>query len=304
MTAEKKGARRALGMGLDALLPARPAEREIAKYGDGAVFRVPIERIRPFAGQPRRRIDDERLEELAASIREHGLLEPLLVRRDASTEVAGPAGDRYELIAGERRWRACQRAGLTEVLAIVKDVSPKSAYELALVENLQREDLNPIEMAEAYDRLQRDHGYTQDELARRVGKSRPAVANAMRLLKLPAGVRAMVHEGSLSEGHARALLGAPDEASMKLLAEQAARGRLPVRRVEALVRKARRPRAEDAPSKVPGKSPSVRDLELRLTRKLGVRASIEHAGPGGTLSFTYASLDELDRLLAILEPAG
>ncbi|MBI4955495.1 MAG: ParB/RepB/Spo0J family partition protein [Myxococcales bacterium] len=291
-------------MGLDALLPASAGGKEAAKYGDGAVFRVPIERIRPAADQPRKRIDDARLEELAASIREHGVIEPVVVRRGAPDGVAGPLGDRYEIIAGERRWRASQRAGLKELVVVVKDVTPESAFELALVENLQREDLNPIETAEAYERLMHDHGYTQEELAARVGKSRPAVANALRLLKLPNAVRRLVHEGTLTEGHARALLGAPDEAELLGLAAETVRGRLSVRRVEALVRAAgrKKPPSDAQPGQPAGKSPSVRDLEHRLARRLGVRAAIDHRAPGGTVTLHYVSLDDLDRVLALLDP--
>ena len=188
--------RRALGRGLDALLPAAPAQRSPA-YGEGAVFTCPLEKIVPQKGQPRQHFDPQKLDELAASIREHGLVEPLVVRRM-------PDGDRLELIAGERRWRALQRAGVREALVVVKDVSAKNAFELALIENVQREDLNPLELAEAYDRLLREHGYTQDVLAQRVGKDRTTIANSLRLLKLPPRVRAKVIAAELTEKGTRA----------------------------------------------------------------------------------------------------
>jgi ParB family chromosome partitioning protein len=271
---------------------------EPARYGAGAVFECPIERISPRSDQPRRRMDKERLAELAASIREHGIIEPIVVRR------SGPGADRFEIIAGERRWLACQRAGLKAVPVVVKDVTPDAAFELALVENLQREDLNPLEVAEAYERLLRPDGVTQQDVATRVGKSRVAVANALRLLKLPERIRALVHDDRLSEGHARALLGAPDEATMLAIAEKAMRGKLSVRQVERLARAAKR-RRDGAPPPSPGagsgKTPAIRDLELRLARRLGARTEVRHAGQAGTLTIHYGSLDELDRILELIQ---
>src|SRR5580704_7282667 len=218
--------RRALGRGLDALLPAPSVT---PTYGDKSVFTCPVEKIIPQKGQPRQRFDAQKLEELAQSIREHGLIEPLVVRRV-------PGADQFELIAGERRWRALQRAGLREAIVVVKDVSPEAAFELALIENVQREDLNAIELAEAYDRLVRDHGYTQEALADRLGKDRTTIVNIIRLLKLPPRVRAKVVSAELSEGHARALLGARDAATMEELADRVVRAGLSVRATEGLVR--------------------------------------------------------------------
>lgn len=298
MSVDPKGPRRALGRGLDALLPAPVA----AGAAERSVFLCAIEKITPQKGQPRQYFDEAELEELAASIREHGLIEPLVVRR------AQPGTDVFELIAGERRWRAAQRAGLRDVLVVVKDVSPKEAFELALVENVQRADLNPIEVAEAFDRLLREHGYTQEALADRVGKDRSTIANALRLLKLPARIRTMVISRELSEGHARALLGAPDERAMSDIADRAVRGRLPVRKVEALVRTAKQRVEGRAEGKEPeegkkpsGKSAAVRDLELRLSRRLGARVEVRDEGGRGEIGIAYASLDELDRLIALLE---
>ena len=243
--------RRALGRGLDALLPAAPA----AQYGDNSVFVCPLEKIVPQKGQPRQHFDTQRLEELAQSIREHGLVEPLVVRRILGT-------DKLELVAGERRWRALQRAGMRDALVVVKDVSAKDAFELALIENVQREDLNPIELAEAFDRLVREHAYTQDALAQRLGKDRTTIANALRLLKLPERVRARVVTGELSEGHARALLGAGDPAVIEELSERVLRDHLSVRATEALVRTRAKKKANGKAH--PDKSPGVRDLETRL----------------------------------------
>jgi ParB family chromosome partitioning protein len=292
MTTDAKAPKRALGRGLDALLPAAPAS---AGYGEKSVFSCPVERITPQRGQPRQHFDPTALEELAQSIREHGLIEPLVVRRST----ANP--DRFELIAGERRWRASQKAGLKEVLVVVKDVSPKQAFELALVENIQRADLDSIEVAESYDRLLREHDYTQESLAERVGKDRSTIANALRLLKLPQRVRAMVVSREISEGHARALLGAPDERRMIEIAEKAARGKLPVRKVEALVRAAKAPVPQAKGNAKPGKSASVRDLETRLMRRLGTKVEVRDDAGKGELAITYASLDELDRILSLIE---
>jgi ParB family chromosome partitioning protein len=287
--------RRALGRGLDALLPA-PSQRA-AGYGDGAVFTCPLEKIVPQKGQPRQHFDPAKLEELATSIREHGLVEPLVVRRM-------PDGDKLELIAGERRWRALQRAGVREALVVVKDVSAKNAFELALIENVQREDLNPLELAEAYDRLLREHGYTQEALADRLGKDRTTIANALRLLKLPARVRAKVIAAELTEGHARALLGAGDSATIEQLAERVLRGGLSVRATEALVRSVARSArakrgadAKEAKGAAGGASSNVKDLEARLTRALGTKVEVRDRGNKGEVVIPYGDLDALDRVL-------
>lgn len=300
---EKK---RALGRGLDALLPAVPAVRPQtttgASYGDKSVFSCPVERIHPQPGQPRQHFDESELTELEASIREHGIIEPLVVRRVPSP-TGEPHKDTFELIAGERRWRAAQRAGLKEVIVVVKDVTPKAAFELALVENLQRADLNPIEVAEAYDRLLKEHEYTHDTLADRMGKERPTVTNALRLLRLPQTVRSLVISRELSEGHARALLGAPDDSTLVDLAEKTVRGRLPVRKVEELVRSSRKKDKEPENGAAAGKekkSAAVRDLEARLARRLGTRVEVKDKNGSGELSIHYGSLDELDRILGLL----
>ncbi|HSY24858.1 MAG TPA: ParB/RepB/Spo0J family partition protein [Polyangiaceae bacterium] len=290
--------RRALGRGLDALLPATPPA---AGYGERNVFTCPLEKIAPQPGQPRQHFDTNKLEELAQSIREHGLLEPLVVRRV-------PGSEKFELVAGERRWRALQRAGAHEALVVVKDVSAKSAFELALIENVQREDLNAIELAEAYDRLLREHEYTQEALATRLGKDRTTITNSLRLLKLPQRVRAKVIAGELTEGHARALLGASDSAAMERLADRVARGHLSVRETESLVRG--RPKSDEKPGAkggsdgAAGKSPSVRDLEQRLARALGTKVEVRDRGNKGEVAIPYADLDALDRLIDKLLARG
>jgi len=249
------------------------------------------------------------LDELATSIRSQGLIQPLVVR----TREAGG----YEIIAGERRWRAAQRAGLHAVAVVVREVAAARAFELAMVENLQREDLNPIEEAEGFDRLIREFGYTQESLASRVGKDRSTVANALRLLKLPPGVRTLVISGRLSMGHARAILGLEAGAStalapspeagveaMERLGRKAASRELSVRQVEEMVRRERdRPGTSVPPAGPAPPTASARDLATRLSRALGTRVRVVEAGTGrGTIEINYTSLDELDGLLAKLLP--
>ncbi len=289
---------RGLGRGLDALMPARvPVTPErpasaTAKY-EGNVFSCPLDKIVPQKGQPRQHFDNDRIEELAQSLRIHGLLEPLIVRRR-------PGADDFEIIAGERRWRAAQRANLREVLVVVHDVSAKDAYELALIENVQREDLDAIEFAEALDRLIKEHSYTQETLAQRVGKDRSTIANALRLLRLPVAVREKVVSGELSEGHARALLGAPDEGALATLAEKVIRGRLSVRQTEALVRTAKSKPEGSGKGGKKEKTASTRDLEQRLARKLGTKVEVRDKDGKGEVAIKYASWDELDKLLETL----
>jgi ParB family chromosome partitioning protein len=294
MSPDKK---RALGRGLDALLPTVSAVSTTsgATYGDRSVFTCPIEALHPQKGQPRQRMDGAKLDELGASLKEHGLIEPLVVRRSPSSP------DRFEIIAGERRWRAAQRAGIKELLVVVKDVSPNAAFELALIENLQREDLDPIEVAEAIERLIREHDYTHETVANRLHKDRTTVTNALRLLKLPPRVRSMVVEGKLSEGHARALLGAGEAPTIEQLADKAVRGKLSVRRVEAMVRLHRDGPIEKKPANAPEpKNANLRDLEQRLTRHLGRRVEVRDRSGKGEVAITYGTLDELDELLATL----
>jgi ParB family chromosome partitioning protein len=245
----------------------------------------------PQKGQPRQHFDGAALAELAHSIAEHGLLEPIVVRRV-------PGHDKFEIIAGERRWRACQKAGLREALVVVKDVSPRAAFELALIENVQRQDLDPVELAEALDRLVKEHGYTQETLAERLGKDRTTITNSLRLLRLPDGVRARIVTGELTEGHARALLGA-ESGVLEQLAEKVVRGRLSVRATEALVRTSRGGKKNGAAKGKADaeKSASVRDLEAKLARALGTKVEVRDQGNRGEIAIPYADLDALDRIL-------
>ncbi len=303
--------RRALGRGLDALLPSAPSASTLvhgsasanggAAAGERLAFLCALEKLVPQKGQPRRHFDPQALEELAQSIKEHGLLEPIVVRRVPNQ---GAPTDRFEIIAGERRWRASQKAGLREALVVVKDVSPEVAFELALVENVQREDLNAVEIAEALDRLIKEHGYTQETVAARVGKERSTVTNHLRLLKLPAEVRDRIVTRELSEGHARALLGAKDEEQIRKLAEKVVRGKLSVRATEALVRGAGGAKDGKNGAKAGASSrngaattPAIRDLETKLARALGTRCEVRDKGNKGEIAIPYTDLDQLDRIL-------
>jgi ParB family transcriptional regulator, chromosome partitioning protein len=301
--------RKALGRGLAALIPGAPSPataaaavtparpREAVGHLGGGSRTIAIEDVHPSPEQPRKMFHDGRLDELAASIRTQGIIQPLIVRSRASGG--------YELVAGERRWRAAQRAGLHEVPVVVREVAPTQAFEMALVENLQREDLNPLEEAAGYERLVAEFGYTQEKLADRVGKDRSTIANALRLLRLPDGVRALVADGRLSMGHARALLGLESAPAMERLARRTVAQDLSVRKVEELVRRERAATNGDAGKTNGAGAPSAaaRDLAIKLTRALGTRVAVVEAGPGsGQIVIHYNSLDELDGLLDRLMP--
>ena len=291
MTLEARGQRRrGLGMGLSALLGD-----DAEAYAPGTVRptpqTVPIEFLRPSPLQPRRRFDDSELDALAQSIRERGVLQPLLVRPGAS----GPVG--YEIVAGERRWRAAQRAGLDELPVVVRELSDQETLELALIENLQRADLSPLEEARAFRRLTEDHARTQEDVAEAVGKSRSHVANTLRLLTLPPSVQELVEEGRLSAGHARALVGSP--AAESLARAVIDRG-LNVRETEALLRHTAS-RAKTAASTTPAVDPNIQDLVGRLSEQLGLEVSIRAKGKGGLLTIRFRDLDQLDRLIRRLQ---
>jgi ParB family transcriptional regulator, chromosome partitioning protein len=279
--------KRRLGRGLDALLPS--AAPIAAASVDG--FRAKIEELHPNRTQPRTRFDDAALEELTLSIKEIGLLEPILVRKRAQGG--------YEIVAGERRWRAAQRAGLHEVPVYVRELTEVRAFEAALVENLQREDLNPLESARAFQRLVDEHGHSHDSLARLIGKDRSTVANALRLLKLPEAVTDLIESKELSEGHGRALLGAGDPATMQRLAKEAIIGGWSVRETERRARVAAQQKPKD--SAAANKSPNTRDLEDRLSRSVGSRVTVADRKGKGHLQIAFASYDELDRLISVLE---
>jgi len=294
--------KRALGRGLSALIPqaAPPPSAAAAAVvvppeppapPRGSVLKLPIEAIHRDTLQPRRHFDEEKLRELTESIKAQGVLMPVLVRKD---------GDGYKIIAGERRWRASQLAGLHEIPAIVREVTEVEAFELALVENLQRADLNPMEEAEGYHRLVEEFGLTQELVAQRVGKERSTVANALRLLGLPPEVKEMVAVGHLSAGHARALLGVPRIPEMNELAQQVAARKLSVRDTEKLVQQAKGTKAKDS-GKPQKQSPQVKALTEELQRILGTKVRLVEKSSGkGTIEVDYFSYDDLDRILKVL----
>lgn len=277
--------RPALGKGIGALL------NTAAQEGGKKYFQCPIEELRPHSNQPRKTFNDAKLNELAASVKEKGIIQPLVVRR---------VDDFYQIIAGERRWRAAQKAGLDKVPVVIQDVSEDWALEMALIENVQREDLNPLEEAEAYQYLISSFDLSQEEVAKRVGKERPTVANALRLLKLPNKLRNDLNEGRLSMGQARALLALVNEEDMTEAAQQVISKKLSVRETEALVRKIKSfgvapPKAEKA-----ALDPNLETLANAITQRLGAKARVMPKGRGGKIEVGYQNLDDLDRLLEIL----
>jgi ParB family transcriptional regulator, chromosome partitioning protein len=276
-----------LGRGLSALLGEVEREQPIEGAGEASVDgirMIAVADIRPHPDQPRRHFDEEKLEELAQSIAERGVLQPIVVRK---------AGTGFQIVAGERRWRAAQRARLHEVPALVRDLSDTETLEIAIIENIQRADLNAIEEAEAYQRLVSDFGHTQEALGKLVHKSRSHVANLLRLLELPASVRQEVATGALTMGHARALITAPDPE--KLAAEVIRRG-LSVRDTEKLARVAK-PGAGTREAKPKGSTDAdIVALERQLGDMLGLAVRITHQGEGGVVTLSYSSLDQLDMI--------
>jgi ParB family chromosome partitioning protein len=288
--------RPALGRGPSALIPdAAPPPRAAAPAAAGVNDRpaeVDIDLLRPNPRQPRVHIDDLKLEELAQSIRANGVIQPVVVRKAAGGD---PASPRYEIIAGERRWRAAQRAGLLKVPVAVREVSDDKLLEVALIENIQRENLNPIEEAQAYRRLSDEHRLSQEEMAAAVGKDRATIANYMRLLRLPDEVRNDVAAGSLSMGHARALLGLADAAAQRRVAREAVSRALSVRDLEELVRREHAPKP--APTEDTEKvDPNTRAAEERLRMALGTRVRIRRRGKGGRIEIDFVNEDELQRV--------
>ena len=282
----KKKAELGLGRGLNALL----GDPVLQDQGEGSVS-LPISQVEPGLNQPRKRFDPEALAELADSIREHGIIQPLTVRRLSSGY--------YQIIAGERRWRAAKQAGLDEVPAVIIEADDRKVMEIGLIENLQREDLNPAEEARGYQVLMTEYGMTQEQVAQRMGKSRPAVTNALRLLNLPEDVLPLVEEGKLSAGHARALLGAPTPALQRQGARAVLDKGLSVRQTEALVKalqKEKKPkvRTEDMLAIY------LADLEKNLGSQLGRKVHIQHRGKKGKLELEYYSEDDLETLLRLL----
>ena len=293
--------RSGLGRGLGSLIPSD------ATTTTGALRELPVSSIHPNPHQPRKHFDEESLASLAASVRELGVLQPILVR-----EVNGSAGE-YELIAGERRWRAAKRAGLPTIPVVVKDVDDLASLEQAVVENLHRQDLNPLEEAAAYQQLLEDFGMTHEQLAERVGKSRVTITNTLRLFQLPPSIQKLVSEAAITAGHARALLGTPDRAFQEALARRVVGEGLSVRTVEEIVRE-RADLEATAPSATggtarPGRAPKLRqagmqELEDLLGEHLSTQVKVQEvSGGGGKVVITFADLDDLERLYrAMTEP--
>jgi ParB family transcriptional regulator, chromosome partitioning protein len=277
--------RPALGRGLSALIPEMPAITA-ARGGSPAPLEVDLDLLTPSSYQPRGRVDEEKLQDLARSIQAHGIIQPIVVRR---------AERGYTIIAGERRWRAAQIAGLTKVPVIVKELADGHMLQVALIENIQREDLNPIEEAQAYCRLIEEFSLRQEDVAAAVGKDRSSIANYLRLLRLPQEVQQEVSGGSLSMGHARALLGVEDEGAQRRLAREVVSRSLSVRETEALARRVADRADRQAPAPAT-KDVHTRAAEERLRLALGTRVRIVRRGRGGRIEVDFTSEEELQRL--------
>ncbi|MCS7215829.1 MAG: ParB/RepB/Spo0J family partition protein [Thermodesulfovibrio sp.] len=272
--------KKALGKGLDALIPkVEKTEKE------SSLIEVEIERILPGVAQPRTDFDEKALKELAQSIKEKGIIQPIVLSR---------VGDgTFRIIAGERRWRAAKLAGVEKIPAIIKDVSPLEAVEIALIENIQREDLDPVETASAFERLIKEFNITQEELSQRVGKDRATIANYLRILKLPEDIKLWLKDGLLTMGHAKALLSIEDSNKQKEIAQTIIKKGLSVRQTEEVVKKLSKSTLKKRKDKIP----EIADLEDKLTSELGAKVKIIHKGKSGKLEIFYNSLDELDGIL-------
>jgi ParB family chromosome partitioning protein len=277
----KKG----LGKGLGALIASAETE-------DSGVRELRINEIEPNSGQPRKHFNDEKLAQLAESIKQHGVVQPLIVQRDGNT---------YKIVAGERRWRASRLAGLQNIPVIIRDLSNKQVMEIALIENLQREDLNPIEEAEAYERLMEEFGMTQEEISATVGKSRPAIANSVRLLSLQDKIKNMVISGEISSGHARTILSIEDREIQLKAVDEVVKKELNVRETELLVKR--------LTTKKEGKKSKTADIEYlaleeRFREIFGTKVKIINNKKAGKILIEYYSIDELDRIINIVENMG
>ena len=277
--------RKALGKGIEALIPSFEKSTSEDEFTTGSIELL-IDEIVPNRLQPRKYFNDEKFNELERSIREHGVLQPIVVQKNAKG---------YELVVGERRWRASKKAGLKKIPAIIREVTDTESLELALIENLNRQDLNPIEEAEAYERLAKDFGLTQEKISQRMGKSRESVANAMRLLKLPRQIKEDLISGRLTMGHGRALLGLKNEKDIEILRRKIVGQSLNVRETEAQVHHAHRS-TESPVRKESKKDIFIRKLEMELERKLGTKVEIALGKKGGKVVIRYYSNDDLERI--------
>lgn len=288
VTTPTKKKRSALGRGLDSLIPqtSRAPEPTSPPY-----FMCDVETIQPNRFQPRIHFSKDELQELSDSIRTQGVIQPLLVRKD---------GNGYELVAGERRLRASKLAGLQEVPVVVKDIADKEMLELSIIENIQREDLNPLEEAEAYHRLMNEFNMTQEEASQRVGKSRSAVANILRLRQLPKPIKAAIMDNTLSMGHARALLGADTAAHQNAALRAILSNSLSVRQTEALIKRLKASKKPPRAPKADSNAVYFRDLEEKLSRQYGTGVRIKRQGKKGKVEIDFYNDDDLDRLLTLL----
>ena len=291
MAVKKKGGLGGLGKGLDLLIPGTDEEKETTKK-DVVVLKT--SQIEPNKDQPRKSFDNEKIDELAASIKQYGIIQPIIVTKK---------DDYYQIIAGERRWRAAKKAGLKEVPVVIKEYTEREIAEISLIENIQREDLNPIEEALSYKQLIDDYKLTQEELAQRVSKSRTVITNAMRLLKLDKEVQKMLVEGDISAGHARALLGIESQEAQLNLAKEIVEKSLSVRQTEDMVKALNeaKPSAKKKDKEDDNMGFIYRDLEKKMTDALGTKVKINRKDKGkGKIEISYFSDDELDRLYGII----
>ena len=277
-----------LGRGLNALL----GDPDLQPQGEGSVL-LPISQVEPGLNQPRKRFDPEALADLAESIRVHGIIQPLTVRRLSSGY--------YQIIAGERRWRAAKEAGLAEVPAVIIEADDRKVMELGLIENLQREDLNPAEEARGYQVLMEEYGLTQEQVAQQMGKSRPAIANTLRLLALPEDILKLLEAEALSAGHARAILALPSPALQRQAAKKVIEGQLSVRQTEALVKALQKQKADKPKTDGPDLSLYLGELEKDLSGRLGRKVKIAHRGKKGKIELEYYNDQDLEALLALLQ---
>lgn len=255
---------------------------------------INIDEIKPNANQPRKTFDEGKLEELASSIEAHGLIQPLVVRK---------SNNGYEIVAGERRWRAARKIGLREIPAIVRELNDEENMLLAIIENMQREDLDPIEEAEGINQMIETYGLSQEQVSKSLGKSRPYISNQLRLLKLPTDIRKLVSEGKLSSGHVRALINVPDENKQISLAKQAVEQGLSVRQIEVLAKESKDV-TKKAKSKKPKKSADVKRVEEDLKNTLGTKVNLNQNGKKGKIEIEFYSKDELERLIEMLKSLG
>ncbi|MCK4533066.1 ParB/RepB/Spo0J family partition protein [bacterium] len=280
--------RKALGRGLEALIPSFTSEEEKKEV----IVNIPLDKIKPNKYQPRFHFAEGKIKELADSIKEKGIVQPILV-------LAKEEG--YELIAGERRWRASQIAGVKEIPALVKKMSEREIFEISLIENIQREDLNPLEEAEAYQRISKEFKLTQEELAKKLGKTRSSVANSVRLLNLPEKIKGFLSSGILSSGHARAILSLKEQKSQEDLAQRVATQKLSVRETEEIVQHYKPKKGKTKPGEEKTQNPEITNLEEKIQYALGTKVKIKNSGKKGKIEIFYYSLEDMERIIKLLK---